>query len=117
MRGRPRRQLLQHLDRIERRLVSCALATDSVGSRRAIAGPSARRGVRGRYRSSCPAMAPLLAHCGASVYRGVLPWSEHVGDEEDGDDEDESDEDDDGGFPQGGSSAPAVEEEGEGEDI
>mmetsp|Transcript_69908 Transcript_69908/g.138523 ORF Transcript_69908/g.138523 Transcript_69908/m.138523 type:complete len:358 (-) Transcript_69908:188-1261(-) len=41
-----------------------------------------RRGASG-YEQSCPAIAPLLTHCGIAIFRGRLPWSERLGDEED----------------------------------
>lgn len=40
-----------------------------------------RRGAR--YADGCPALGALLEHCEPSVFRGPLPWSAHVGDDED----------------------------------
>lgn len=42
-----------------------------------------RRGAR--YADGCPALTALLEHCEPSAFRGPLPWSAHVGDDEDTD--------------------------------
>ena len=41
-----------------------------------------RRGAR--YAEGCPAMAPLLEHCEPSTFRGPLPWSARLGDDDAG---------------------------------
>ena len=45
--------------------------------------PFRRGGGTASYAQSCPALRELLLHCETAVYRGRLPWSERVGDEED----------------------------------
>ena len=48
--------------------------------KRAVRDPL-RRGVG--YALTNPSLGALLAHCEPTVFRGVLPWSTRVGDDED----------------------------------